>query len=156
MFTATFSENFKGISRKKFDVISTKTYVGQYTTLLVSPDVIKEVCTLKLYCDKNGSNVHALFWLYRWDNGARNQYVGYGKAGGWGYHKASAAAAYSFESAGINLSEALDGRGDGAIRDALLAIAKISCIKGRYIKDIREGDTMGQGRYRLQLVEAFA
>jgi len=51
---------------------------------------------------------------------------GSGRAAGYGYHKASAAAGEAIRNAGFTLSEAINGRGEGAIVDALLAIAQ--CI----------------------------
>lgn len=47
---------------------------------------------------------------------------GRGHAGGYGYHKASAAIGSAIESAGITLSEDINGRGQSAIREAMLAI----------------------------------
>lgn len=52
---------------------------------------------------------------------------GSGKAGGGGYHRASAAAHYAITNAGFTLSEPIDGRGEGPIREALMAMAK--CLK---------------------------
>lgn len=49
---------------------------------------------------------------------------GSGSAGGYGYHKQSAAAGQAFEAAGVKLSQDIDGRGDGAIRDAMTALGK--------------------------------
>ena len=50
--------------------------------------------------------------------------TGHGWANGGGYHKARAALDSALASAGITLSEAIAGRGDGAIRDGLLAVAE--------------------------------
>lgn len=49
---------------------------------------------------------------------------GGGKAGGYGYHRSSAAAQVAINNAGIALSQDIDGRGEGAIQDALKAIAR--------------------------------
>lgn len=49
---------------------------------------------------------------------------GYGKAGGGGYDKTSAAVGAAIRSAGIGLRDNIDGRGDAAIQDALTAIAE--------------------------------
>lgn len=48
--------------------------------------------------------------------------AGHGKATGYGYHKGSAALERALYSAGIKLSADIDGRGDSAVRDALVAI----------------------------------
>lgn len=82
-------------------------------------------------------------WLYQYDNTTEawfsGQTSGHGKAGGYGYHKASAAVQSAIDSAGIELygtpyaadSEEVDfktrasisGVGDSAIKSTLLAIA---------------------------------
>lgn len=54
---------------------------------------------------------------------------GSGKATGYGYHRPSAAAHYAITNAGFTLSEPIDGRGESAIREALLAMAKALKIK---------------------------
>jgi hypothetical protein len=50
---------------------------------------------------------------------------GSGKAGGYGYHKTSAAAAEAFEKAGYSLNEGVSGRGDGAILEAIQAVCAL-------------------------------
>lgn len=55
-----------------------------------------------------------------WDEGFCT--YGKGKAGGYGYHRASAAVERAIFNAGIALDESISGRGDGAITDAVLAI----------------------------------
>lgn len=47
---------------------------------------------------------------------------GHGFAGGCGYDKKSAALAAAIDSAGIKLSQDIDGRGDSAVREAIRAI----------------------------------
>lgn len=49
---------------------------------------------------------------------------GSGKAGGYGYHRQSAALGVAIENAGFSLSSRIDGVGDEAMREALLAIAR--------------------------------
>ena len=57
---------------------------------------------------------------------------GSGRAGGGGYHKASAALSYAISNAGIDLSEHIDV-GDGAMDKALLAIAAALGVKHAYL-----------------------
>ena len=45
-------------------------------------------------------------------------------AGGYGYHRSSAAAAWAIKAAGVDLSEDIAGRGDQAIAAAVEAIAR--------------------------------
>lgn len=49
---------------------------------------------------------------------------GSGYAGGWGYHRASAAAGEAIYKMGFDLSEDINGRGDQAIEEAAKAIAE--------------------------------
>ena len=49
---------------------------------------------------------------------------GRGHAGGGGYHKPSAALAAALDSAHVELSQDIDGRGSNATRDAAVAIAR--------------------------------
>ena len=56
-------------------------------------------------------------------NAGAEQTANKGKAGGYGYHKESAAIAEAIESAGIALDTDISGVGNSAILDALTAIA---------------------------------
>jgi len=53
-----------------------------------------------------------------------------GRAGGYGYHRTSAAAQEAIENAGITLAKRIDGVGDNAIDEALVAIAEALGITG--------------------------
>lgn len=55
---------------------------------------------------------------------------GAGNAGGYGYHKASAALGDALTSAGVRLDSAINGRGDSAMRDALRAVAEAAGYPG--------------------------
>lgn len=56
------------------------------------------------------------------DRPAQRHYSGHGWAGGYGYHRPSAALQVALKSAGVTLDEDIDGRGEGAMRDAVIAI----------------------------------
>ena len=75
---------------------------------------------------KDASVVYATVWV----SGNGRYMSGSGRAGGWGYHKESAAIGAAIESAGITLSESIDGVGEGAIRAALNAIADVMGYTG--------------------------
>lgn len=62
-----------------------------------------------------------------WANGHNAR--GAGKAGGGGYHKASASMAQAMNDAGFRFDQDFDGRGDSAMDEALLAIAASFDIK---------------------------
>ena len=81
----------------------------------------KEPITVRWYMSRSGdgaSPVYCALWVY-----CSPYYVsGRGKAGGYGYHKASAAFQDACDSAGIDLSQPVDGRGDELVREAMFAI----------------------------------
>ena len=68
------------------------------------------------------SRIYCSVWVQSY--GENQMRTGHGWASGGGYHKASAALESALESAGITLSERIAGRGDGAIRDGLIAVAE--------------------------------
>lgn len=75
----------------------------------------------RFYESKSGSTVVCKLWLHNPDYSIHR--YGYGRAFGYGYHHDSAALAAAIASAGLDLRDPIDGRGDYAMRDALLAIA---------------------------------
>ena len=105
---------------------------------LIDLDKGRSVLELRFY--GSGSTVYAVTWIHAWEYGpdfAKAGYTascrGYGKAGGYGYHKVSAAAQEAFRAAGITLSEDIGGRGDSAIEEALKAFAVHLGIARPYI-----------------------
>lgn len=83
-------------------------------------DIIRTYVTAHVYVSRStgySGNVLASVWVYPPDTS------GHGRATGGGYHKASAAMQAAITSAGITLSEDIDGRGDTLIESALRAIA---------------------------------
>lgn len=88
-------------------------FTQSVTLLCIDNDEIKELAVARWYY--TGTRVYCCLWAY-------NVASGSGYAGGGGYHKASAAMQKALDSAGIELSEDIDGRGDSAIDNALRAI----------------------------------
>lgn len=91
-------------------------------------------CRLYMGRSSNSSKVYASIWVNIKDLKMPKDWVygftsGTGSAGGYGYHKQSAAVQDALTSAGIELYNAdktrryIDGVGDSAIREALLAVA---------------------------------
>lgn len=78
-----------------------------------------EPVTLRLYASREALRIHAIAWVHI----PYAPRCGYGWASGGGYHRPSAAAYSALGAAGIRLSEDISGRGDDAIRAALLATA---------------------------------
>lgn len=64
-----------------------------------------------------------------WVHTADNHTQGSGKAGGYGYHRPSAALSAAIRNAGFTLSKDIAGVGEQAMQEALLAIAKALKIK---------------------------
>ena len=82
-----------------------------------------EPITVRWYMSRSGdgaSPVYCSLWVHH-----EPCYVsGRGKAGGYGYHKASAAFQDACDSAGIELSQPVDGCGDSLVKYAILAIGE--------------------------------
>jgi hypothetical protein len=64
------------------------------------------------------------------ENLSRN---GSGSAGGYGYHRPSAAAQEAIENAGFTLANRIDGVGESAMREAVLAIAAALGYPGAFL-----------------------
>ena len=100
-----------------------KELVSAMSAIAVINGKMREVVVARWYMARKSdgaSPVYASIWTY----GAGFDISGHGRATGYGYHKASAALSTALDSAGIVLSERIDGRGDGATRSALEAIAR--------------------------------
>lgn len=80
---------------------------------------MKELAQVRFYATK--ASHYACVWIN--DSASNTHISGGGKASGYGYHRASAALQSAFADAGVLLNDAIDGRGEGAMRDALTAIA---------------------------------
>lgn len=78
------------------------------------------------------SQVTCLLWVH----GKTAYGRGIGRAGGYGYHKPSAALGAAIGKAGIVLSQAIDGRGDGLMTEACEAIARAVTGKRRFITHV--------------------
>ena len=81
---------------------------------------VADAVTLRLYASPRAGRIHACTWIYPAEGAPRS---GHGAAGGGGYCRRSAAGAYALEDAGVELTEDVAGRGESALRAALLATA---------------------------------
>ena len=100
-----------------------KELVSAMSAVAVINGKMREVVIARWYKARKSdgaSPVYASIWTY----GAGFDISGHGRATGYGYHKASAALSDALDSAGIVLSERIDGLGDGSVRSALEAIAR--------------------------------
>lgn len=92
-----------------------KSFVSQLS--IIDLDKGREIACVRFY--QPDGVVYCVVWIWS-DKPAR----GYGKAGGGGYHKRSAALGDALSRAGVTLSEPIDGCGDSAMDEALLALAR--------------------------------
>lgn len=86
-----------------------------------------QAITLRIYNTQSTS--YACVWLW----GKELYTAGGGKAGGYGYHRPSAAVEKALSGAGIALSESIGGVGDTAIFEALAATAKAMGFRSFHI-----------------------
>lgn len=107
-----------------------------YKAIMIKEGKVEDLVDLRI--SSTSSAAYAVVWLYSpkvkdkeghtvkpsfWNSGS-------GRAGGYGYHRPSAAAAEALSRAGVKLSEDIGGRGDQAIRDAVEAAGKALAPKG--------------------------
>lgn len=111
-----------------------KSFYQQWT--LIDLDKGVDVITVRFYGP--GSTVYCVAWVSLWRHGfpaagSTGSCRGHGKAGGYGYHKASAAMSEALADAGFTLAESISGVGESAMRKALEAIARHAGIARPYI-----------------------
>lgn len=106
-------------------------FTRQFTGVTLEAGKIKEAVILRIY--STDSRCYACLWTY--GNGIYKNGSAY--AGGYGYHRGSAAAAYAIENAGYILSEAIDGRGYDSVREAVKAIVRL-IYPGAALVDVLE------------------
>lgn len=80
-----------------------------------------EPVTVRWYMSRSGDGASPVYCSL-WVRCSPCYVSGRGKACGYGYHKASAAFQDACDSAGIELSQPVDGRGYSMVKDALYAI----------------------------------
>lgn len=116
MIKATIKENYSGEitpSHRK-DMLMTG-----YKLVTAMPDYkIKELVDARIYGTQ--ARNYACVWIKR--DGAWT--AGSGYAGGYGYHRPSAALEVALEKAGVTLSSQIGGVGDDAMKEALYAVAE--------------------------------
>lgn len=92
---------------------------------LIAPNAkgteLNEIIIVRWYMSaaRSATTVYCNVWIHgnTWTSG-------HGQAGGGGYHKQSSALEAALNSAGVKLSQSIDGRGDGAMQSALAAIVE--------------------------------
>ena len=87
-------------------------------------DRFRTVVDARWYMGRSASSsvVYCSVWIHGREYG--NETSGTGSAGGYGYHKASAAFDLALSSAGVKLVQSIHGAGDYAVTEAMRAVAK--------------------------------
>ena len=120
---ATFNTTYPGMDirhRKE------NNFYEEYTAVCFHNGRAYDAVTLRIY--RTDGRHYACVWMH--GNAAWDGFDGYmwrsgsAYAGGYGYHRSSAAAAWAIKAAGVDLSEDIAGRGDQAIAAAVEAIAR--------------------------------
>ena len=91
---------------------------GFYKEIAVIHDENTTPCRFRFY--NTGQTIHCCAWI----SGKEVYSSGYGKAGGYGYCKESAAMHDAIRDADITMSEHWGGMGDSKQREAAIAIGK--------------------------------
>lgn len=96
----------------------------EYAVHIANVNGLETPIIARFYGGKKGAAIHCCVWVKADTSANREIYTsGGGKAGGYGYHKSSAALSVALNYAGFTLSEPIDGRGDEAMNGALRACA---------------------------------
>ena len=82
-----------------------------------------EPVTVRWYMSRSGDGASPVYCSL-WAHCSPYHVSGRGIAKGYGYHKPSAAFQDACDSAGVELSQPVDGRGDSLVREALFAIGQ--------------------------------
>lgn len=113
------ARNGKNLTPEK-ELIGAMSLIGVTAKTAAAP---RELAAVRFYMARRSdgaSPVYCSVWLHH----SVHDTAGHGRATGYGYHKRSAALQAALDSAGVKLAQAIDGRGDSAMRDALLAIGR--------------------------------
>lgn len=87
----------------------------------------RELVTVRFWMSRSAdgaSPVYCTAWIHGNGNHGNEGCAGTGRANGYGYHKQSAALQSALDSAGVKLAKRIDGVGETAMKDALLAIGR--------------------------------
>lgn len=129
---ATFVREPKGLNlshRKE------KHFSEEFTAICFNGQNAYPAVTLRIY--RTDTLCYACIWThgnYAWGcTDGKFWANGSGRVGGYGYHKASAAASEAIRNAGIDLDEEIGGRGDCAILEAVEAIAIAICPENVFV-----------------------
>lgn len=122
---ATYNKNAK-TKFTTFHRKENKCYFDSYSAIVIRPDYegkpsVFTPVELRLY--STGISNTAAIWIN--DSASDTHTSGTGSAGGYGYHRPSAAASEAIRNAGITLDKDISGVGESAIEAAVKAIAEM-------------------------------
>lgn len=101
-----------------------KEMISAISVIGLKGSTARELITVRIHCTKSHGRNYASIWIHGGHGDKGNLYgAGHGWAGGYGYHRVSAAVSDALNSAGVKLSHDIAGVGDEAIRTALEALA---------------------------------
>ena len=115
-FTKTDVSNARNLGDKKETI-------RQMVLITHKDGGFKEPVVVRWYMSRSGDGASPVY-CSMWVNHHPYYVSGRGKAGGYGYHKASAAFQDACDSAGIELSQPVDGRGASLVKEAMFAIGE--------------------------------
>lgn len=124
-------ENVYGIRGSHREAEIKNGVTAGYKAVAIIGGELVTLADMRIAVSKSGTS-YACFWAHRpAEKGENGNYIsdgmwsnGSGTSSGCGCHNGSAAAGKAIRAAGFSLSENIDGRGDSAIRDAVLAVGK--------------------------------
>lgn len=110
----------ENISNQARNARDKQALIHQYTVLGIIDGEIKSLVEARVYmsASRSAERMTAILWVH-----GKNYACGSGVAGGYGYHKPSAAVGNAIESAGFFLGFYIAGGGESALVDALKAVA---------------------------------
>jgi hypothetical protein len=104
--------------RDKFSIFHRREKTANFEEhVIINPVTCCAAVTARIYWGR--TRCYCCVWVH-----GDNYRQGSGYVDGGGYHMASAAVAVALANAGVTLSESIEGVGETAIRDALLATAE--------------------------------
>ena len=115
---------------------ATKETIETRTLVVLDDDMMHKVVVARLYRSRRGDGstpMYAAIWIRTRDG---RMLSGRGSAGGCGYCKRSAAIGQAVTSAGVRLAVDIEGRGMGAVDDALHAIANAAGYSDCHVREI--------------------
>lgn len=108
-----------------------KELVGAYSVIGTIGGTMRELVTCRTWMgrSRSASTVYAAVWVH----GPSMYASGKGTAGGYGYHKESAAVGDAISSAGFDLSKHINGCGERPMIEALEALARLAGAEGELL-----------------------